>query len=82
VNEVAAYVKARDAVLLRGDVDECMTFLRLHNPQLPPPSSRMVAEMTMHKAITGAKSLPIAYRRASKHWLQRRGFRSFDDGDL
>jgi hypothetical protein len=36
----------------------------------------------LHKAITGCVALPVAYRRASAHWLLRRGYRSFDDGDL
>lgn len=36
----------------------------------------------VHKAITGQTKLPIEFRRKSKAWLNERGFRSYDDGDL
>lgn len=37
---------------------------------------------SVHKAITGTPSLPIEFRRQSKKYLDDRGFRSLDDGDL
>lgn len=36
----------------------------------------------VHKAITGAKDLPIEFRSKSKAWLEERGSMSLDDGDL
>lgn len=36
----------------------------------------------VHKAITGVRTLPIEFRRKSKVWLDERGYKSFDDGDL
>lgn len=36
----------------------------------------------VHMAITGAKDLPIEFRRKSKAWLEERGSISLDDGDL
>lgn len=80
--DVKKFLADRDAVLLDGDVDACVAFLLAHNPGMAPPSSYEVAEMMMHKARTGAMTLPVAARRYSKHWLMRRGYASFDDGDL
>jgi hypothetical protein len=78
---ISRFITERNAVLLRGDVEECVAFLLKHNPGMVRPSPA-VAELMMHKAITGCVALPVAYRRASAHWLLRRGYRSFDDGDL
>ena len=36
----------------------------------------------VHKSITGITSLPTEFRRKSKDWLEKRGWRSYDDGDL
>lgn len=37
---------------------------------------------SVHKAITGVGSLPIEFRRESKKYLDSRGLRSLDDGEL
>jgi hypothetical protein len=80
--DVRAFVRERDKVLIDGDLDRAWAFLRKYSPNMPAPSSREVMEIALHKARTGALSLPVAMRRASAHWLKRRGYQSFDDGDL
>jgi len=80
--DVRAFVKERDEVLLSDDLGRVWAFMRKYNPALPEPSSREVMEIALHKARTGALSLPVELRRASKKWLTERGYKSFDDGDL
>ena len=79
--EIAAFVKERNEVLLSGDIDRCSAFLTKHNPGFSP-STRLVAEIMMHKARMAVLSLPIEARKESKKWLTDRGYFSFDDGDL
>jgi hypothetical protein len=78
--QLLAYLAERDAMLLRGDPDELMVFMRKHN--LHQPSCREAAELTLHKTITGVMSLPLEYRLKSKAWLDARGYHSLDDGEL
>lgn len=80
--DIEEFLKERDAVLLSGDVDACVAFLLKHNPRLKPPSSREVAELMMHKAITGSTGLPMEYRVKSYRWLMAHGSSSLDDGDV
>lgn len=82
IGTIAAYITERDAVLIDGDLDAVEAFLLKHNPHLSAPSSREVTEIMLHKARTSALTLLVAMRRASKHWLERRGYKAFDDGDL
>jgi hypothetical protein len=70
----------RNRILLRGDPDELVKFLKSN--KLPYPRSREMALITMHKSITGVLSLPKDYRMKSKAWLDVRGLTSLDDGDL
>jgi hypothetical protein len=79
--EIKAFVTERDEALLSGDIDRVIAFHAKHNPDRDF-SSREVAEISMHKARTAAKSLPIEPRLASKKWLTERGYTSLDDGDL
>ena len=78
--DIAEYVRKRDAILLALDIDGMIELMREHGS--PVPSSREVAELTMHKARTAATSLPIEARRASKAWLILRGYSALDDGDV
>ncbi len=80
--KIKDFVKERDEILLANDVEKMMEFHKKHNPHTPLLSSREVAEISLHKARTGAKSLPIEERRKSKYWLTARGYNSLDDGDL
>jgi hypothetical protein len=79
--KIKAFVKERDDVLMSGDVDRCIAFHKKHNPARPFPS-RDVAEVSMHKARTATRSLPMSYRLASRKWLSERGYTSLDDGEL
>jgi hypothetical protein len=80
--EIRAFVKERDEMLMAGDIDRLIAFHEKHNPGIRAFSSREVAEISMHKARTGAKTLPMEYRAASKAWLAERGYTSLDDGDI
>jgi hypothetical protein len=74
------YVLERNAMLLQRDPDALIAFMKKH--KLPRPRSRDAAELTLHKTITSAVSLPDDVRRASKQWLTERGYQSLDDGEL
>jgi len=74
------YVRERNEMLLRGSVEEMLQFMRRW--EIPTPTDLHVAEITLHKAITAARSLPIEYRKRSKQWLDERKYTSHDDGDL
>ena len=74
------YVRERNAMLLRGDIDVLIAFM--HKWGYPPPSDRMTAELILHKLTTAVPSLPLEHRRRSKTWLTKRGSHSLDDGEL
>lgn len=80
--EIKAFVKERDEMLMAADIDRLVAFHEKHNPGVRAFPNREVAEISLHKARTGAKSLPIEYRIESKKWLTERGYTSLDDGDL
>ena len=80
--EIKAFVKERDEMLMAGDVDRCIAFHEKHNPGIRAFPNRLVAEISLHKARTGAKSLPFVFRIESKKWLTERGYSSLDDGEL
>lgn len=79
--EIKAFVKERDEMLMAGDIDRTIAFHAKHNPG-HAFSCREVAEISMHKARTAAKTLPMNYRLDSKKWLDEHGYTSLDDGDL
>lgn len=80
--EIKAFNAERDEMLLACDVDRMIAFHTKWNPGVRQFSSRAVAEVVLHKARTGAKSLPIEARKLSKQWLAVRELSSLDDGDL
>ncbi len=80
--EISVFVAERDAMLLSLDLERMKQFHATHNPGAPPFGNDLVAWVAMHKARTGAKSLPIDARQLSHDWLKERGYTSFDDGDL
>jgi len=81
-DQIKAFVKERDEMLLANDVDKAIEFHKKHNPHRPPPSGREMAEIGLHKARTAARSLPIEERKKSKNWLTARGYNSLDEGDI
>ena len=74
------YTKARNEILLSGDPQRVSDFLA--ETRAARPSSLEVAELIMHRCITAVVTLPMSYRAKSKLWLQERGYRSWDDGDI
>lgn len=80
--EIKAFVKERDEMLMAGNIDQLIVFHEKHNPGIRAFPNREVAEISLHKARTGAKSLPISYRIESKKWLAERGYTLMDDGDI
>lgn len=78
--QISAYNKERDIMLLQRNIDVLIAFKRQH--RLRMCSTRAVEEIGMHKAITAVLSLPMDFRRQSKEWLSTRGYSSMDDGDL
>ena len=82
LDEIKAFVKERDAVLIEGNLDKLRAFQKKHNPQLGMDPDDRVLEISLHKARTAAKSLPTDIRKASKQWLTERNYTSMDDGDL
>lgn len=81
VTEREQYIKERDEMLLKGDVDAMLEFIAKHRLKITH-LSREIAEVTLHKAITADKNLPKSYRAKSKYWLGARGHHSLDDGDI
>lgn len=77
---LAEFVKERNYILLYRDPNALKQFLK--DRGLPVPKNKAVLEMTWHKSITAAMSLPKEYRQKSKNWLTARGYHSLDDGDL
>lgn len=79
--ELAEFNRERDEALLSMDEEKIRAMVRKWN------GTEMLANAeifwgSVHKAITGAGTLPIEVRRKSKAWLDARGLRSLDDGDL
>lgn len=69
-------------MLLACDIDRMIEFAKKNRPNSPPFPNREVAEITLHKARTAVKNLPLEDRRSSRDWLLARGYSSLDDGDL
>lgn len=76
-----AFVAEGNAAMLSLDEAKIRAFVRKwHGHEWPPEPD--IFWGAVHKAITGRASLPIEFRRKSKAYLDERGLRSFDDGDL
>jgi hypothetical protein len=80
--KIKAFVAERDEMLLECDIDRMKAFHAKYNPNTKPFSNDEVAWLSLHKARTGAKSLPLEARLQSYNWLKERGFSSLDDGEL
>lgn len=78
-DEIAAFNKERNALLLEADVDKVIEFMVRHGGLRP--TSREVGEAAMHKAITAVVSLPLEHRRQSHRWLIEHNYTALDDGD-
>ena len=76
-----AYIRERNEMLCKDDVDAMLVFFAKYNPGRKF-RSREQAEATMHKTRTAIPALPIELRKASHQWLKERHLHSLDDGDL
>lgn len=79
---IDTYMADLKAVLLTMDEEKIRAFHQKHNPQKQMPTHPEMFWGTVHKLITGFKTIDIETRRKSKAWLTARGYRSYDDGDL
>lgn len=80
---IKKFLKERDAALLSGDLDKVMAFYKKWNGLVAPAvPARDIVEIGMHKAITGATSLPMTARQKSRQWLLEKGYKALDDGDV
>lgn len=66
------YLIARNQMLLKGDIDEMMAFMRKFAPHVA--LDRITAEVALHKARTTALGLPDDVRAKSRDWLMERGY--------
>lgn len=79
-DDLEAFKRERDAALLSLDRHKIRRYARKYGVSLP--SSEETFWRAVHKARTGAKTLPPEARRESKEWLRKRGSSSMDDGDV
>ena len=75
------YAKERDAMLLKGSVEELKKFIAKYeehyNPMMVDALARAkdeVLEITLHKMIIYCVNLPFDYRQKSADWLLDRGY--------
>lgn len=72
-------VKARDEALLSMDRDKILAYAKQYSPELLRSfKDDNLFWISVHKARTACRSLPIEERLKSKTWLEERGYRSFD----
>lgn len=70
--QIDALLKERNELLIRGDVDGLIKFLvKMGEPR---PRSRLVAEVTLHKARVNMPEMPRPLRVESAKWLRKNGF--------
>lgn len=81
---IEEFVKKRDEMLMKGSIDELRKFVD-NNSELYEPAvvngimscTDEVAEITLHKMITGCTNLPFEYRMNSVAWLTERGYEHY-----
>lgn len=78
------FLNERAEALLSMDKQKIIAYYKKWNGTEIPTSmnSDELFWIAIHKAITGAKDLPLEARKKSKAWLAERDFKSLDDGDL
>lgn len=74
------FLKARKRAMLSMDEKIIRAFFREYNNKEMP--SGLTFWVSVHKARTGDKLLPMYERAASKWWLHHFGYRAMDDGDV
>lgn len=82
MNDIQAWIRERDEALLSLDRAKITAYMLKYGDASSLPSDERVFWITVHKARTGARALPMEARSLSKRWLVERGFSAFDDGDV
>lgn len=81
-NELEEFLVERREALMSLDEKKIRAyFLKWNGTEMPMASGENFWN-AIHKAITGAKDIPIEFRRKSKAWLSERGYGSLDEGEL
>lgn len=75
------FVAERDAAFLSMDKAKLLAYFAKWS-EIQPPSDEKVFWASVHMARTGALSLPMFERAASKRWLRARNLRTMDDGEV
>lgn len=75
ITEIKAYVKERDEVLAKDDLEAFTEWAKNRGTNFP---DQEIAEITRHKCITACKSLPIELKARSHKWLVDRGYSPWD----
>ena len=80
MTDMKNYVKDRDEMLLKCDVNEFRKFVKEHEKMYTPMfadaivrASDELIEMTLHKMIVHCVNLPFDFRQKSAVWLLDRG---------
>ncbi len=78
---ISKFLKERDEMLLKRDVNELRKFVCTHTEYYEPfyiraieAASDELLEMTLHKMIANCTSLPIDFCEESLEWLLERGY--------
>jgi hypothetical protein len=74
--DLAAFVKERNDILMKGDLEKMIAFHKKYNPDAEP-IDLVVAEVALHKGRTAITALPMELRTASHKWLIERGNLSY-----
>lgn len=78
--EIKAFVEDRNRMLGSEDEEDWRAYYRKWD--IPLPSDHLLFLVSVHKARTAIKGLAIEKRRASKAWLNARGYHALDDGEV
>lgn len=74
------FIKDRDKALLSLEKNKILAYCAKYGVSMP--SNDASFWIGVHKAITGNVGLPLEFRKKSKQWLSKRGYKSLDDGEL
>lgn len=81
MTEIEQFKCDRNEALMSMDEGKIRAYMLKYNGNRGP-SDPTVFWGAIHKAITGCLDLPKDFRQKSKDFLAKRGWKSFDDGDL
>lgn len=81
MDKIKKYVRERDEMLLKRDVNELRKFVKKNNEFFDKEylenfekASDEVLEITLHKMIVSVTSLPIDFQTESLVWLLEHGY--------